>query len=254
MGVIHKGIVLRYTHFGETSAILNIITQNYGIESVLLHGVKKYGGNYGVGALMEWQISRNYSGSGGLPKSSKYDTLDNYSFGGDIEKIALRDCAFELILQVVPQETQEMGNSSDLFNLLIKYLQYLEKPQSNMFFGFWLFCVRFAEFLGYEIDLKHCKKCGSKINTQNKEAVFLSNQSGGFLCENCRVKPNFSGEILRILAFGGTDTDINQKLQVFSHKEKIFITEQLISYIQFHSGKEKKLNSFKFFCDCTNFS
>ena len=241
----HKGIVLRYTHFGETSAILNIITQNNGIESVLLHGVKKHGGNYGIGALMEWQISRSFVGSGGLPKSSKYDIIDNYSFGGNIEKIALRDCAFELILLVIPQENNE---SFELFNLLEKYLKYLEKSDSDMFFGFWLFCVRFAGFLGYEIDLKHCKNCGSKI----KENVYLSNQSGGFLCKNCHTKSNFNGEILQILSTGGTN--IHEKLEEFSHKEKIFIIEQLISYIQFHCGKDKKLNSFKFFCDCINFS
>lgn len=245
MNQTHKGIVLRYTHFGESSAILNVITQNHGIESVLLHGVKKHGGNYGVGALVEWQVSRSFVG-GGLPKSSKYDIIDNYSFSGNIEKIALRDCAFELILQVVPQENTE---TTELFGLLEKYLKYLEKNDSDMFFGFWLFCIRFAGFLGYEIDLKHCKNCGIKINNEN---VFLSNQSGGFLCKNCHTKTNFNGEILQILVNGSAN--ISEKLQGFSHKEKIIIIEQLISYIQFHSGKDKKLNSFKFFCDCINFS
>ena len=253
MEKIHKGIVLRYTHFGETSAILNVITQNQGIASVLLHGIKKRGGNYGVGALIEWQVSRRYSDGGGLPKSSKYDILENYSFGGNIEKIALRDCAFELILQIIPQE---MSETPQLFNLLLKYLKYLEKPDSDMFFGFWLFCIRFAGFLGYEIDLRHCKKCGAIIadgiiaDEKKHKFVFLSNQSGGFLCGNCRTKPNFNSEILQILSKGGA---IVEKLQNFPHKEKIFITEQLISYIQFHSGKDKKLNSFKFFCECPNF-
>jgi DNA repair protein RecO len=248
MEKIHKGIVLRYTHFGETSAILNIITQNHGISSVLLHGVKKHGGNYGVGALIEWQISRKYSDSGGLPKSSKYDIIDNYSFGGNIEKIALRDCAFELILQVIPQENIE---APELFNLLEKYLKYLEKLDSDLFFGFWLFCIRFAGFLGYEIDLRHCKKCGCKIGDTKPKNAFLSNQSGGFLCGDCHSKLNFSGEVLQILSKGGSE--IIEKLQKFTQKEKIFITEQLISYIQFHGGKEKTLNSFKFFCDCINF-
>jgi DNA repair protein RecO len=248
MEKINKGIVLRYTHFGETSAILNVLTQNQGISSVLLHGVKKHGGNYGVGALIEWQVSRKYSGVGGLPKSSKYDILDNYSFGGNIEKIALRDCSFELILQVIPQE---IGETPELFNLLEKYLKYLEKTDSDMFFGFWLFCIRFAGFLGYEIDLRHCKRCGAKIVVGKQKFLYLSNQSGGFLCGDCRSKPNFNSEILQILSKGGAN--IGQKLKEFSQKEKIFITEQLISYIQFHSGKDYKLNSFKFFCDCISF-
>ena len=253
MEKIHKGIVLRYTHFGETSAILNVITQNQGIASVLLHGVKKHGGNYGVGALIEWQVSKRYSEQSGLARSSKYDILENYSFGGNIEKIALRDCAFELILQIVPQE---IGESQGLFGLLEKYLKYLEKPDSDMFFGFWLFCIRFSEFLGYEIDLRHCKKCGAIIadgiiiDEKKQKSVFLSNQSGGFLCGSCRTKPNFNGEILQILLKGGA---IVEKLQNFPLKEKIFISEQLISYIQFHGGKDKKLNSFAFFCDCVNF-
>jgi recombinational DNA repair protein (RecF pathway) len=143
-----------------------------------------------------------------------------------------------------------MGEIPELFYLLEKYLKYLEKPDSDMFFGFWLFCIRFAGFLGYEIDLKHCKRCGKKIGGEGKANFsFLSNQNGGFLCGDCRSKPNLNGEILQILSKGSAN--ISEKLQVFPKKEKIFITEQLISYIQFHCGKDKPLNSFKFFCDCT---
>jgi len=236
---------LRCTHFGETSAILNVITKDDGIESVLLHGVKKHGGNYGVGAVVEWHVSRRHSRKNGLAKSSKYDIFGNYFFGGDINRIALRDCAFELILQTIPQEN---GETAELFDLLEKYLKYLEKSESEMFFGFWLFCVRFAKILGYEIDLHNCISCSQKLS----ETVYLSKQKGGFLCGKCHSNPNWNKEILTILSKG--DINICEKMQSFSIKDKIFITEQLISYIQFHCGKEKKLNSFDFFCKSVNLS
>jgi DNA repair protein RecO len=239
-----KGVVLRYTHFGETSAILNVLTKDSGISSVLLHGVKKRGGNYGIGALVEWQFSKRYSDKNDLIKSSKYDIIGNYSFGGDIEKIVFRDCAFELILQIIPQENSE---TQRLFIMLEKFLKYFETDNCDKFFGFWLFCIRFAQFLGYQINLENCIRCGNALSFS-----FLSYQSGGFLCDRCHTKPNFSGDVLQILSKG--DANIREKMQIFSQKEKIFITQQLISYIQFHCGKEKPLNSFKFFCDCVNFS
>jgi DNA repair protein RecO (recombination protein O) len=239
-----KGIVLQYTHFGETSVILKAITKDNGICSVLLHGVKKRGGNYGIGAVIEWQISKRYFDKNNLPKTSKYDIIQNYSFGGDINKVAMRDCAFELILQVVPQENDE---TQDLYNLLEKYLKFLEKPYSDVFFGFWLFCIRFTKLLGYEINLQNCIKCFNALNS-----AFLSKQNGGFLCEKCHAKPNWNKEILTLLLRG--DSQIYKKMQNFSMEEKIFVTEQLISYIQFHCGREKKLNSFDFFCRHINLS
>jgi DNA repair protein RecO (recombination protein O) len=242
---ILKGIVLRFTHFGETSAILNVLTKDGGVSSVLLHGVKKRGGNYGTGAVVEWHISKSSFEKGGLAKTSKYDILDNYSFGGDVEKIALRDCAVELILQVIPQET---GDAKELFVLLEKYFKYLEKSDGDMFFAFWLFCVRLAEFLGYKINLETCVNCASALKT-----CFLSQEKGGFLCENCYSKPNWRAEILQILSKGSAD--ICEEMRKFSRKEKIFVTKQLISYIQYHCGKkEKPLNSFNFFCEFANFS
>jgi len=245
MEKILKGIVLRCTHFGETSAILNIITKDDGIDSVLLHGVKKHGGNYGVGAVVEWHVSKRYPQKDGLAKSSKYDIFGNYFFGGDINRIALRDCAFELILQTIPQENSE---TAELFDLLEKYLKYLEKPDSEIFFGFWLFCVRFAKVLGYEIDLQNCISCLQPLSG----GVYLSKQKGGFLCGQCRPNPNWDKEILTLLSKGGAN--IGEKMLSFSTKDKIFIAEQLISYIQFHCGKEKKLNSFNFFCESVNLS
>jgi DNA repair protein RecO (recombination protein O) len=241
-----KGIVLRYTHFGETSAILNVLTKNRGISSVLMHGVKKHGGNYGIGAVVEWQIPKRYVDKPeDLAKTSKYDILDNYSFGGDVEKVALRDCAIELILQVIPQEN---GDTRELFVLLERYFKYLRKADCDIFFGFWLFCVRLAEFLGYKINLETCIDCGNALSFS-----FLSRQDGGFLCHNCHEKPNWRGEILQILSKGSAN--ICETMRNFSEKEKFFVTEQLISYIQHHCGKkEKPLNSFDFFCRFANFS
>lgn len=244
MEKILKGIVLQYTHFGETSAILKTITKDNGICSVLVHGIKKRGGNYGIGAVMEWQISKRYFDKNGLPKTSKYDIIENYSFGGDINKIAMRDCAFEIILQIIPQEIDE---TCELYNLLEKYLKYLEKPDCEIFFGLWLFCIRFAKFLGYEIDLQNCISCSNTLNR-----AYLSKQKGGFLCEKCHPKPNWDKEILTLLSKGGSN--ICEKTQNIPAKDKIFITEQLISYIQYHCGKEKKLNSFDFFCEYLNLS
>ena len=233
------GIVLRYTHFGETSAILNVLTKDSGIASVLLHGVKNHGGNYGVGAVVEWHVSKRYAEKEGLAKTSKYEIFDNFSFNGNIEKVALRDCAVELILQVVPQE---FSDSRDLYSLLEKYLKYLDSPDCELFFALWLFCVRLAQFLGYKINFSNCIACGNDLNFS-----FLSQQNGGFLCEKCHAKPNWSGEILKILSKG--DANPGRVTGKLSLKEKIFISEQLISYIQYHCGKkERPLKSFEFFC------
>jgi recombinational DNA repair protein (RecF pathway) len=117
-----------------------------------------------------------------------------------------------------------------------------------MFFGFWLFCIRFAKILGYEINLHNCIVCSQNLSG----GAYLSKQKGGFLCSKCRPNSNWNKEILTLISKGGSN--IPQKMQEFSTKEKIFISEQLIYYIQFHCGKEKKLNSFNFFCETLNLS
>jgi DNA repair protein RecO len=134
-----------------------------------------------------------------------------------------------------------------LFALLEKYLKYLEKNDGEVFFGYWLFCIRLAEILGYKINLENCIDCGKDLNES-----FLSQSDGGFLCDNCHTKPNWRAEILKILSKG--DANINEIMQKIPKKEKIFVTEQLISYIQLHCGKrEKPLNSFEFFCNFADF-
>ena len=162
LGNVLRGIILRYTDYGETSIIANLITPNNGMRAVLFHGIKKRGGNYARGVLMEWVVPKRLADKEGVTGVSKHEIVEKFSCGDDINRSALRDSAFELITSIVPRESDD---TCQLYHLLVKYLQYLATPESDEFFGFCLFCTRFAKILGYEIDFQSNK---SLVLTEEK--------------------------------------------------------------------------------------
>ena len=177
-----KALILRTLEFRETSLILHLFTEEHG----LIHGIAK--------GVRVKKNRRDFLERGFVvelvvyikPNRDLYTTANVQvveffsSIRQDLIKSALRDAAFEMILSAITVTDFH----PDMYDFFIKFLNHINLSSSKEThpFALWLFYHRFAQYMGFGIDLDFCMSCGAKLG----DNAFLSITKGGLECEMCR--------------------------------------------------------------------
>ena len=120
-----QGIVLRTVKFGETSLIVSIFTEAFGIQSYMVNGVRASGKNsksqyFQPSALLELQVYHNELKSLQRIKEVRWSKLFTHIFS-DILKNAVAVFAVELLSKSLKQpEINE-----ELFHFCTDFLEEL---------------------------------------------------------------------------------------------------------------------------------
>ncbi|MFC1564157.1 DNA repair protein RecO [candidate division KSB1 bacterium] len=176
-----EGYILSTMPHGDTSKIIRVFTREYGRISLIAKGVKKAKSKSGgaLDTLNLLKIVYYYKESRELQLLSKFEIIDIYpSVKGDLNKLALGIAVLETVINLIVEEEQ----NEDLFQLIKKVLDSLDKADRNFFNIYWYFLFRFLKLSGYEIVFDSCRSCGKQ--TGNSARLF-SYQVGGIICEDC---------------------------------------------------------------------
>lgn len=171
-----KGIVLSETNYSESSKILNVITEKYGLIGILSKGCRNMKSKLrGVSRKLIYGTFHIYYKENGLSTLIGVDVMNSFSKTiMDLERISYASFMLDLTYQVIKQ-----NDSEEIFYLLRDVLIKLEEglsplPLTN------ILELKLLAYLGVSPSIDACALCGS-----TKQIVTLSSSSGGYICREC---------------------------------------------------------------------
>ena len=179
-----EGIVLRSRPFGEADLILEYLTKDYGIRSVLAKSPRKIKSRFG-GSLEPFThsaISMMGKEDAALPRLTQSDILTPFQDLRENTEAFVNACGFaELAMRLFP----EREPNQSVFDLLLWAISALEAPLKKngkmeisapaVPIVTAVFRIRALAMAGYAPSLGGCTRCG-------KETLRYYPRSGGVFC------------------------------------------------------------------------
>ena len=231
-----KGIVLSETPYSETSKILQVLTEDYGLIGIISKGCRNIKNKLrGVSNKMNYcEYTINYK-ENGLSTLIEGDTLDSFkNIYVDMKKATYAFYLMDLVSQVLKE-----NNNKNIFSLLVNSLIKINNGLSPELISN-IVEIKLLDYLGVGIELDNCVNCGS-----SEGLLTIDLTSGGVICKNC-YQEGFvmNDKALRLMQLL-KKIDINklEKLEItdeeiFNEIDK-FIYEYYTSYTGIYLNKKK---------------
>lgn len=228
-----KGIILRSLKYSETSIICDIYTQEKGLQSYIISGVRKKNAKTNASLLQVMsivEIVAYYKNGQQLHRITEIKPEVIYqTIPFDVVKGAVGLFMTELVQKTV----KEQEANETLFEFLYEAFKGLDEAQNSIANYHIGFMAQLSQYLGFMIDDNH-----SSITP------YFDIKAGQFTRQ-------------RIVGLDGLDTELSEVLFDFcqlplldNYKVKInrmdrrLLLERLIRYYQYHSENFTTLNSF----------
>jgi DNA repair protein RecO (recombination protein O) len=235
-----KGIIISESNYSETSKLLKIITEEYGIISVLAKGAKSLKSKLrSVTTKLtyaEFQINYKENKISNLICADVINPFVNIK--SDLLNISYASFILELTEQVMKQ-----SNEKDIFNLLTSTLLKINEGFDPVIVTN-ILELKYLSYLGIKPVLDSCAVCG------NTNVLTVSTNKGGFVCPNChtneRIVSTKTIKILRVLYY--VDISKISKLDISNDIKKeidTFINEYYDKYTGLYLKTKKFLKSIK---------
>ncbi len=240
-----KALILRVLPFRETSCILHLFTEHHG----LVHGIAK--------GVRGKKNSQDFIERGFLVECIVYNKpqRDLHTLGtihvleyfpavrSNLIKGALRDAAFETILSAITVSDIH----PELYELFLKFMEHLDSSPECVChpFALWLFFHRFAQHMGFGLDVCQCISCGTRRLTQE---AYLAMNRGGFECRECsgsRLEQYlFPPEVLSYLNSGSPKPEKLREICTPDTMKKV--TRLLADYSRYHFDTQREMKALAF--------
>jgi DNA repair protein RecO (recombination protein O) len=226
-----RAVILSLTPYRESSALLRLYTDIFGLVSGIAKGVRRRNRGQDLierGFLVETAV---YCKPGrDLQTVGACAVLDGYpSVRQSLVRGALRDTAFEAFLSAV----KDTGEHPELFLLLERFLSALERTtDADAYPAFlWFFLYRLADLQGVAPELSACMRCG-KSNCGG----YLFSARGGLLCAGCEEQASDAHYIpASALPFiSGRSHDGALLRTILSRSESRRVSHILADYCRYH--------------------
>lgn len=153
-----KGIVLRTVKYGESSVIVAVFTELFGLQSYMVNGVRtasKKGGAksnlFQPGAILDLVVYHNDQKNLQRIKEFRWSALYERLFY-DVFKGAVATYMIELLTKCLKQPE----TNTDLFDFMEDVLMHLDKAEAPVVANFPLFfAVHLSNFFGFRISDEH---------------------------------------------------------------------------------------------------
>ncbi len=226
-------VVLQSRKFGDTSKIVTVYTHEYGKLNIMAKGCRSPKSKFS--AMLEpmscLQITFYKKTSSDLHLLSKseikipfrkiFDSYDHIMSG-------------MLIMETMIQSQHESEKNEELFELLVKSIEILNKVEDNPFSVFVVFQLELAKIMGFDVMIDD-----EMLNIGSD--YFFSYESGTIFADRIPHNKNtfrFSGNLLKKLAklvmAGFEGCSENQ----FNDREKSLLAAFFSGYFSFHLDRK----------------
>ncbi len=230
-----EGIIISESSYKETSKLLNIITREFGLISVLAKGTKSLKNkNRAFTSKLTYANFQIYYKKDKLSNLLCADLINPFiNIKKDLIKISYSTYLTELASQVIKH-----SNNNDIFDILVKSLVKIEQNYDPTIIKN-IVELKYLNYLGIRPILDSCCVCGS-INI-----LTVSTSKGGFICSNCHTNEAIisskSIKLLRMLYY--VDIEKISKINV-SNDVKQEIDKFIGEYYDKYAGLYLKSRNF----------
>ena len=230
------GIIVNETNYGETSKILNVITKEKGLISLMAKGCKNIKSPLrSTTSKLTFGTFIIYYKENKISTLKEVTVLDNFiNIKKDIARISYATYILELSEGVIKQ-----NNNKQIFELLIQSLKKINEGFDPLVIMN-ILELKYLEFLGVMPVIDACAVCGKKTNI-----VTLSSFKGGYVCKECYTNENIVSDktIKLIRMFYYVDIEKISKIDI-SQKSKNEINIFLDDYYSRYTGLYLKSKKF----------
>jgi DNA repair protein RecO (recombination protein O) len=148
-----RGIVFRFTKFGETSIIVNIFTEKFGLQSYIVNGVRSKSAKgkialYQPLTLLDLVVYHKENAN--ILRIKEVQCAYPYqSLTSDVKKSSQAMFLTEMLNKTV----KEQSHAQELFEFLFQALVILDKQQAGYENCHLIFLLQLSRFLGFEPQL-----------------------------------------------------------------------------------------------------
>jgi len=180
-----KGIILKEVNYSDSSKILKVLTEEYGLISILSKGCRNLKSKLrGVSRKLLYGTFHFYYRENGISTLASVDVINAYpKIMMNLESISYATLLLDLTNQVVSQ-----SDSKEIMPILISALNKIENGLSPETITN-IVQLKYLTYLGVTPILDECSSCGSKINI-----VALDATLGGFVCNSCYQNRGYNSE------------------------------------------------------------
>ena len=223
-----EGIIVKETPYGDTSKILQILTREYGIISVISKGCRSIKSKFRASTkklvLANFYINYKENGLSNLRDVDGIVFLSNVFT--NIECITYASYLVELAVSVIKE-----NNNCIIFDLLkTALIKINDGLDSGLITA--IIEIKCLDFLGVSPNFSECVICGNKT-----DIITISVDNGGFLCTSCnkdsKIYKKRTVELIRM--FSLVDLEKVTKLNISSESKKE-IEEFIDLYYEKYTG------------------
>ena len=171
-----EGIIVSETNYSESSKILNILTCDRGLISVMSKGCRKIKSKLrAVSGRLTYGYFYIYYKEKGLSILKEVDIIDSFrNIMLDLNNISYATYLTELTLQVVKHSYDD-----NIYSIYVSALKKINDGFSPSIITS-ILEVKYLEYLGIKPSIDACSVCGS-----TKDIVTISSVRGGYVCKDC---------------------------------------------------------------------
>lgn len=224
-----KGIVLRTIKYGETSIVVNIYTELFGIQSYLVNGVRTEKKSstkaniYQPTKLLDLIVYHTAHKNLQRIKEAKLWSINNA-----IHISVIKNTIAIYIVELIQKAISEPETNEDLFSFFSESFAHIYNTKEKELANFPIqFTREFATHLGFGMQ-----------NNFSEKNTFFDLQNGRYVTEESSftLNKNYSKLLFKISM--NDCADIN----ILSH-ERLYILQTCIKYLQFHIPHLSELKS-----------
>ena len=180
-----KGICLNEINYSDSSKILHVLTEEYGLVSIISKGCRNLKSKLrGASRKLIYGVYHFYYKEKGLSTLISIDVISFYSKTTmDLNRIVSASFLLDLTNQVVKQ-----SEAKGILTVLLAALDKIEEGfQPEVITN--IVQLKYLDYLGVQPTLDCCSICGKTTNI-----VSASPTAGGLVCSSCYQQDGFYSE------------------------------------------------------------
>lgn len=237
-------LLLRKQPYGETSLLLQVLSEQYGYISILGKGLRqnKQQSATLLNTLNEYELIFSQPSPAGIHILMELSTISEYPADLPLQTWMLAQAGAELLAKLLIP----VDEIPQFYLILKQYLDYLKSVSYNPIAIFWRFVYKLISLLGIPIDLCKCTICHQSMSL----AAGYNPELGQLLCPNCIPKTGTayllspeSAHLLHILpVIGNYLDDLNISADNIKQLNHFFL-----HYLSTHFQQNIRLKSLEVF-------